>query len=385
MPMPIVSIVRDTDLEAKVVRALDLIGGIEKTVSKGDKVLVKPNMVDGASPETGETVHPEVIFTVVKLAQAAGASRVTIGESPTWKDPSLYHLYERTAKELGAEMINFNEQPFDEVPVKDPVYFKTVRIARALRECDTFINVPTLKTHHLVGLTVAMKNYYGVIPREDKWNYHKLDRLEEVLVDLNQARPTDLVVVDGTLSTHHIPPFEKHQLDLCIAGRDAVAVDAVSAKVIGVEPSSLRFLKWAEEKHLGVADLSGIEVRGLSIQEAYRKNTATSIDLVHQRIKWIRLVNAGACAGCYGRVATGMFRYHKQGEAELEPIYVLMGPEAKMPRGTDRTVLCGNCTAPTFYNGLRGIHVPGCPPNLEELRKALAALGAPEPGRWWSD
>lgn len=368
-----------------MVKALDLIGGIEKTVGKGDKVLIKPNMVDGASPDTGETVHPEVVLAVVKLAQAAGASRVAIGESPTWRDLSLHHLYEKMAKEAGAEMVNFNEQPFDEVSVKDSVYFKTVRIARALRECDAFINVPTLKTHHVAGLTVAMKNYYGVIPQQDKWGYHKQDRLEEVIVDLNQARPTDLVVVDGTLSTHHIPPFWKQQLDLCIAGRDAVAVDAVSAKVIGVEPSSLRFLKWAEQKGLGVADLSRIEVRGLSIQEAHRQNTATSVDLVNQKVKWLRLVNAGACAGCYGRVATDMYRFAKHAEANVEPIHILMGPESKMPEGTERTVLCGNCTAPTFYNGLRGIFVPGCPPNLEEVRRALATLGAPQPGRWWTD
>ncbi|MEM3047153.1 MAG: hypothetical protein QW057_08745, partial [Candidatus Bathyarchaeia archaeon] len=201
----------------------------------------------------------------------------------------------------------------------------------------------------------------------------------------SQARPTDLVVVDGTFSTHHIPPFWKQRLDLCIAGRDPVAVDAVSAKVIGVEPTSLRFLKWAEEKGLGIRDLNKIEVKGISIQEAYRQSTATSVDLVNQRVRWARLVNAGACSGCYGRVPTDMYRYFKEGDAQVEPIYILMGPKAQMPPDTDRVVLCGNCAAPTFYNGLRGLFVPGCPPSLEEFHKALATLGAPQGGRRWTD
>ncbi|MBS7609335.1 DUF362 domain-containing protein [Candidatus Bathyarchaeota archaeon] len=117
-----VSIVRDLDLKARAEKAIELIGGIERVVGSGDKVLIKPNLVDGAPPETGETVHPEFTMAIVDLVKRAGAKYIAIGESPTWPDLSLHNLYARIAKDMGAVMINFNEEPFDEVHLKDPIF-----------------------------------------------------------------------------------------------------------------------------------------------------------------------------------------------------------------------------------------------------------------------
>jgi uncharacterized protein (DUF362 family) len=372
-----VSIVRDLDLKAKAEKAIELLGGIGKVVGSGDKVLIKPNLVDGASPETGETVHPEFTMAIVDLVKGAGAKRIMIGEAPTWQDLSLHNLYTRLAKEAGAEMINFNEEPFDEVHLKDPFYFKTVRIARAALQCDVFINVPTLKTHHLAGVTVAMKNLYGLIPREDKRLYHRIDRLEEAIVDLNIARPSDLILVDGTFSTHHIPPFEKQRLDLAIGGCDPVAVDTVAAKVIGVDPRTLRFLAWAEEKGLGTRDLGRISIAGLSIGEAYRKDTVTILDLCKRKYRNIRIIDGQSCTGCFGRIGTALYGAFKE-DVFKEELYILMGPKAVPPKKDARIILCGNCLAPTFYNGLRGTFVPGCPPDLQEFRKILESLASSE-------
>lgn len=370
-----VSIVRDLDLRAKAAKAIELVGGIDKVVGPGDKVLIKPNLVDGAPAETGETVHPEFTMAIVELAKGAGAKSVAIGESPTWGDLTLHRLYERLARQAGAEVINFNEQPFDEVPVKDHVYFKAVRIARAALQCDVFINVPSLKTHHLAGVTVAMKNLYGIIPREDKHNYHRLDRLEEAIVDLNIARPSDLVVVDGTLSTHHIPPFERQRLDLALAGHDPVAVDAVAARVIGIDPRTVRSLAWAEERGLGTRDLSRITISGISIGEAYRKDTVTILDLCRRKYKRVRLIDGQSCTGCFGRLGTALSGAFKE-DVFKEDIYVLMGPKAMPPKTDAKVILCGNCLAPTFYNELEGTFVPGCPPDLEEFRKVLTAIAS---------
>lgn len=377
MPMTTVSIVRDLDLKAKAQKAIELLGGIERFVGSGDKVLIKPNLVDGASPETGETVHPEFTMAIVDLAKSAGAKYIAIGESPTWPDLSLHNLYARLAKDMGADMINFNEQPFDEVHLKDPIYFKTLRIARAALQCDVFINVPTLKTHHLAGVTVAMKNLYGLIPKEDKRLYHRIDRLEEVIVDLNIARPSDLIVVDGTFSTHHIPPFEKQRLDLALGGYDPVAVDTVAAKVIGVDPRTIRFLSWAEEKGLGTRDLSRITIAGLSIGEAYRKDTVTMLDLCRRKYPRVKIIDGQSCTGCFGRIGTALYGAFKD-DVFKEDLYILMGPKAIPPKTEAPIILCGNCLAPTFYNGLKGTFIPGCPPDLKEFRRVLESLAPSE-------
>lgn len=375
-----VSITRGLDLKEKVERSLNLIGGIEKVVERGDRVLLKPNLVDGAPAETGETTHPELIKAVAELAFEAGAREVYVGEGESYDGPraALYRLIEETVAPLGAKVVNFNEWPFVTVPVPNPVFFETVRMAKAVLDCDVLVSLPTLKTHGRVGVTVSMKNHYGVIPREDKVKYHRLDRIEEVIVDLNSARKSDLAIVDGTYSTIHWGPRhefpETHRLDLVLAGFDPVAVDAAAAKVIGVEPKTIRYLAWAERRGLGVASLEKIEVRGLPIAEAFKRATTTAVEYDNLRHRHLRLVDCGACTGCSGRAAALV--YGLRDEGMRGDVYVYMGPEAKPHKGPGRVILCGRCAAPTFYNELEGTYVPGCPVNLERLERVLKALGA---------
>jgi len=377
-----VSIARDKDFKKKTIHAINLLGGIDNFVKKSDRVTIKPNLVESRPPETGETVHLEVVRTIIQLAYDAGASKVAVGEGPTWLawpniDLTLHQAYEKMTREENAEMVNFNLQPFDQVEVESPLYFKSVRLAHALFDCDVFINVPTLKVHHKTGLTVALKNLYGGLPREDKVAYHRMDRLDEAIVDINIARPSDLIIVDGTYSTHHFPPFEKHELDLAIAGSDAVAVDTVAAKVMGIEPKTIRYLSWAADRGLGVGDLNHVNIVGLSIEEAYRKNTVTSVDLVNRRYKRIKIVNGGACSGCFGRISSAIFTECDESDVK-EDLCILIGPNATQPVGKQDVILCGTCAAPTFFNKLKGTVVPGCPPDLHEFKRVLKDHGVKE-------
>jgi uncharacterized protein (DUF362 family) len=390
-----VSIVRDDDVDRRTARAASLIGGVERVVGKGDRVLVKPNMVGGLPPEVGETTHPEVVAAVVRSALDAGAKEAVVGESEAYVpleklrrrfvnrpfpriSETLYERYKREVEKAGGRFIDFNVDGWETVEVPDPVFFEKVQVPRALLECDVFISVPALKTHHLAGITVAIKNLYGAIPREDKRKYHRLDRVEEAIVDLNQVRSSDMVIVDGTCTILHwgmVDEYlETHQLNLTIAGFDPVAVDAVSSKVLGIDPRSLRFLSWAEKKGLGRANLDDIDVVGISIDEAYQGNMMTSVDYMNKRLSHIHLNNCGACTGCFGRIATAIRRVD---DSEMdEDIRILMGPEARPPRDDGHVVLCGDCAVPTFYNELEGIFIPGCPPEIQPLLDHLRKLKA---------
>jgi uncharacterized protein (DUF362 family) len=390
-----VSVVRDNDLEQRTVEAVSLIGGIEKVVSRGDRVLIKPNMVGGLPPEIGETTHPEVVRIVVKLALDAGAKEAVVGESeplvPLEKlrrrfvnrpfppiSETLYERYKREVERAGGRFIDFNVDGWETVEVPDPVFFEKVQVARALLECDVFISVPALKTHHLAGITVAIKNLYGAIPREDKRKYHRLDRVEEAIVDLNQVRSSDMVVVDGTCTILHWGMVDKyletHQLNLTIAGFDPVAVDAVSSKVLGIDPRSLRFLSWAEKKGLGTANLDEIDVVGMPVDEAYQGKMMTSVDYMNKRLSRIHLNNCGACTGCFGRIATAVRRVDDSGMDE--DVHIVMGPEAKRLEEDGHVFLCGDCAIPTFYNELEGTFIPGCPPSIQPLLDHLRKLKA---------
>jgi len=386
-----VAIMRDVDIKKRTRRAIELIGGMEKIVGRGDRVLIKPNMVGGFPPETGETTDPEFVKVLVEMAFEAGAKEVLVGEGEPFVTmeelkrrfvnrtiPStmpLHTRYEEVLKETGGKFIDFNINGWRTVKVPNPVFFDKVQVARAILECDVLIGAPTLKTHHLTGITVALKNLYGAIPRSDKEKYHRLDRVEEAIVDINKVRTSDMVIVDGTRTILHWGRIDEYletkQLNLTLAGFDPVAIDAVSAKILGIDPEFLRFLAWAEENGLGTADLSRIEIVGITIEEAYKGKMMTSVEYVNRRLSKIHLLNCGACTGCFGRIATALNRID---DSQMkEDAYILMGPKVKPIKEKGRIFLCGNCAAPTFYNKCKGTFIPGCPPDpkllLDEIKK----------------
>jgi uncharacterized protein (DUF362 family) len=374
-----VSIVRGENIIGRVTKAIELVGGMEKFIGRGDKVLIKVNLVDGSPYETGETVHPDTIRTIVKLAKAAGPSQIIVGDAVTSWDMTLYDAAAKVAQEEGAEWVDLGQSPRAEVKVENPVFFEKVKVAKELVDCDVLINAGTLKTHHLVGVTVAIKNMYGVLDLQDRINYHRLDRIEEIIVDLSLVKASNLVVVDGGFSTHHWPAFEVHKMDLAMAGDNAVLVDAVAAKIMGADPKALRYLRWAEEHGLGSTDIEKHRLVGLTIEEAFRKKTVNMVDYVNKESDKIKIINQGACTGCYGRLTTMLLQRHDMNSAKTK-LYVLMGPDAKPPSSLEEgsaCILCGNCLAPTFYNKLQGTFIPGCPPDSEAFMQVLQKYLAP--------
>ncbi|RLI06019.1 hypothetical protein DRO22_01985 [Candidatus Bathyarchaeota archaeon] len=389
-----VAIVRDADIEERTRRAVDLIGGMEKAVGRGDKVLVKPNMVGGFPSETGETTDPEFVRVIVEMAFEAGAKEVLVGEGEPFVSmeelkrrfvnraiPStepLHTRYKRILKKTGGKLIDFNADRWETVKVPNPVFFDKIQVARAVLDCDVLIGAPVLKTHHLAGITVALKNLYGVIPRSDKGRYHRLDRVEEAIIDINKVRTCDMVIVDGTRTILHWGRIDEYletkQLNLTLAGFDPVAIDAVSAKILGINPESLRFLIWAEEHKLGTADLNRIETVGITIEEAYEGKMMTSVEYVNRKLSKIHLLNCGACTGCFGRIATALNRIDDSGMKE--DAYIFMGPDVGSIKEKGKVFLCGNCAAPTIYNKRKGIFIPGCPPDLRPLLDEIKKIGA---------
>lgn len=390
-----VAVVKDADISRRTEAALKLVGGIERVVGRGDTVFVKPNLVDGAPLVTGEVVQLETVEVLVTKAFRAGASKVVIGESATWRRKTkTVEAYERLAARLGATFLELNQHPFETVRVDDPVLFETVRVAKPLLDSDVFINVPTLKTHCQAGVTIAIKNMYGTIyglpGKGDKTFYHALDRVPQAILDLYKARPADLIVVDGTHSTFHIGPrplddfHETFRLDLTLAGRDPVAVDTVGARILGIDPKTIRYLAWGEANGLGTGRPDAIEVVGTSIADAYVRNGVDAAEFANRRMANMAILNAGACTGCL-RLATDLLRFNEQVYRDprlagtANHVLFVMGPDADAARvaaatGDGSTVLCGACAAPTFFNGLDGAVVPGCPPTPEDLLKLVKAL-----------
>ena len=379
-----VAIAKGVSIKQRTLQVLQLLGGIDRVVGRGDKVFIKPNIVDGAPLETGEVVQLEVVAALTEEAFGAGASQVVIGEVPTyWTPTETIKEYGRLAKRLGAKFLELDQYPFVKLKVKNPYFFDEVRLSKPLVDSDVFINVPTLKTHCSCGVTISVKNMYGLIPREDRSLYHRLNRVEEAILDLTKARIADLIMVDGTYTTLHLGrrPLEDFKetfrLDLTLAGYDPIAVDTVGAKILGIDPDRLRFLRWGEERGLGTRDLSRIKILGVPLEEAYFRKAVDIVQFVNNRMEEAKILDYGACTGCLQlpllimRFADRVFK---------ERAFLIMGPEASANKvkengkGTEQTILLGNCAAPTFYNELQGVFVSGCPPQLETVRQKIKEL-----------
>lgn len=255
-----------TRVERAVREAFDLLGGLELFIKKGEKVLIKPNILSARPPEDGVCTHLEVIRAVIRLVRDLGAVPC-VGDNPGGS-MSPAKAYEGCglaflAKEEGVELKE----------AKGIKVVKNIPIASYIFEYDKIINMPKMKTHVLMGLTGAVKNMYGAVAGLHKSELHKKfpnrEKFAKVLVDVFEIKKPCLVLMDGIVSMDRMGPSSGRlrNTGLLIAGEDSVAVDAVFAELAGLKPLDILSTKEAHRRKLGEADLKNIEVLGESVKE----------------------------------------------------------------------------------------------------------------------
>jgi uncharacterized protein (DUF362 family) len=239
-------------------------------VKDGQRVLIKPNLTNlhRGRYMPGMTTDSRVAEAVVDAIQKKAKCRLVFGEGSGLEAKTVYDAcgYTAIAKARGIEMVDFRHDTLVPTKIEGAMADKEYRLPKAFLDADVVINVPCLKTNILTGISVAMKNYYGLLPvPRDPWH----DRAEEVLTDLLKARKSDLIVVDGLVGMQGQGALwgSPVKSNVIIAGRDMVAVDTVCAAVMGFDPKRVLHLQYAEKKGLGVADLSRITIKGNSIDE----------------------------------------------------------------------------------------------------------------------
>jgi uncharacterized protein (DUF362 family) len=164
----------------------------------------------------------------------------------------------------------FEFKPKQPLLVLDQVYKDGIFIPKALVGMN-IIHLPTVKTHVFTTITGAMKNAFGgLLHRNRHWTHSVIhDTLIDLLTIQKEIHPGIFAVMDGTFAGDGPGPraMRWHQKDILLASADQVALDAVSAKLQGFDPMSLRFIRGAHEKGLGVGDPSQIEIVGYDIEQ----------------------------------------------------------------------------------------------------------------------
>jgi len=263
----------DNDQVLKAIKTgIDLLGGISVFAKRGERIVMKPNILIGTDPDKGVTTHPAVFRAVGKLLKDAGA-RVYYGDSPSF-GRSEPNLRRSGLKQVGDEL-EFVLADFDSgrpISHKGALLVKKFIIANGVLDSDGLVSLPRLKTHGLVRFTGAVKNQFGCVPGLLKSQYHvKLPDpydFATMLVDLNTLIKPRLYVMDGIMAMEGNGPRsgKLKQLSVLLVSIDPIALDAIACRIIDLNPEIVPTSKPGEKAGLGTYHIENIELVGESIE-----------------------------------------------------------------------------------------------------------------------
>lgn len=245
-------------------RAVDAMGGMKRFVSRGDVVVIKPNIGWDRMPIHAANTNPDVVGAVVQLAFEAGAKKVVVADG-SCNDPNRCFQRSgiwRKAYGLGAEVVLPAEHRFRTTRIKGEVLDEWP-IFTTLVEADKVINVPVAKHHNLAKYTAAMKNWYGVLGGRRNRLHQNIDTS---IADLATFMRPTLVVVDAMRVLVRNGPQggnidDTKVMNTVIATVDQVAADAYGATLIGQHRDNLPYLKMGHDRGLGTMHWENLRVR----------------------------------------------------------------------------------------------------------------------------
>jgi uncharacterized protein (DUF362 family) len=261
---PDVVIVRRGQADELVRAAVGAIGGVERFVERGDRVLVKPNIGWDRVPLTAANTSPAVVAALVRLCRDAGARQVMVGDVSCNDARRSFDRsgIGRAAREAGADVVlPSGSRPFRVADLGGAVLRRWPVFEPAL-ECDKLINVPVVKNHTLAGLTCALKNWYGVLGGRRERLHQSID---ESIADLATFFLPTLTVVDAVRVMFRGgptggSPSDTRRLDTLVASVDQVAADAVASGLIDLAPSDVPYLAMASQRGAGRSTIAALRV-----------------------------------------------------------------------------------------------------------------------------
>ena len=257
------------EIRAATTKALAFLGGVESIIRPTDRVFVKTNHLNPPSPaERGIVTHPVFVEGVLSVLRDA-TSHLVVGDDVDSRLGDGFQVsgYRAMAERLGVRLVNLREEGFVEVDCRGTILGK-VLVSRTALEADRIVDLPKLKTHSLTLFTGAVKNLYGAIPAGLRTRFHgeytKSADFAQVLVDLFSVLRPCLTLMDGVVAMEGDGPAggKLRELGILLASEDAVALDAVACRVIGLDPLAVETTRFAAERGLGIGRLERIELLG---------------------------------------------------------------------------------------------------------------------------
>ncbi|MFB2918914.1 MULTISPECIES: DUF362 domain-containing protein [Aerosakkonema] len=244
---PAVSLIQASSYELRSLRSsletlLEPLGGITSFVKPGDRVLLKPNLLTGSRPTKECVTRPELVYCVAQMVQAVGG-KPFLGDGPAFGSAmgvAKANGYLPLINELNLPIVEFHGQRYETVSTQ----FNHLLLSKEAMDADVVINLPKLKSHVQLTMTMGVKNLFGCVPGKMKAWWHMeagkdANRFGEMLVETARAIDPDLTILDGIIGHEGNGPSggEPRYLGLLAASRDVFALDRAILEILNVDPS----------------------------------------------------------------------------------------------------------------------------------------------------
>jgi uncharacterized protein (DUF362 family) len=267
--LPEMAIVQGDDPRRLLRRAIDELGGVRRFISRGDVVVIKPNMAWDRTPEQAANTNPGVVAETARLCFEAGAKTVIVTDVSI-NEPR--RTFERNgiaeaARRESAQVLLPEERKFRQVDLRGDV-LRAWPVFEPFLAADKMINIPIAKHHSLTGATLGMKNWYGILGGQ-RQRLHQ--RIHESLADLAAFMRPTLTIIDAYRVLLRNGPSGGNLEDVAlkktlIAGTDPVALDAYAAKAfwnLGLD--DLLYLRLASQRGLGTPQFEKLRTKTTSL------------------------------------------------------------------------------------------------------------------------
>ena len=253
---PPVSIVKAAGYDADLAETLRRILRGHRVSVRGKRVLLKPNLVEFDSATTINT-HPALVAAALDAFRSLGAAEVRIAEGPGHRRNTLELAeaagYFQAIPDFANVFTDLNLDDIARVPFSRPVSrLNSVYLPQTALRADLIVSMPKMKTHHWVGATLSMKNFFGLIPGAVYgWpkNILHWSGIPECIADLHSLFSRHFAIVDGVIGMEGNGPIQgkPKAAGVIVAGADLVAVDATCCRVMGIDPRRISYLRLAED------------------------------------------------------------------------------------------------------------------------------------------
>jgi uncharacterized protein (DUF362 family) len=257
---------------------------------RGRRVLLKPNLVE-YEPGTMINTHPAVVAGAAEAFLRAGAREVVVGEGPGHRRDTEYLLSASGLGaylgDLGVPFVDLNLDDVRRVTLKSRFMGRdTLMLPSEVLAADIVVSVAKLKTHHWAGMTASMKNLFGTVPGAVYgWPKNLLHYcgIESSILDLNATIRPAFAIVDAVVAMEGDGPImgTPKPCGFLAMGRDPVAVDATCARIMGLDPAKIGYLRDAS-RYLGNTAVSRIVQRGEPV-ERFETRFALVDSMMHLR------------------------------------------------------------------------------------------------------